>query len=75
MPLYKNLGRNSGVYSYDIGREYIIITFNTGASYEYTYGSAGISSVEELKKLAVGGSGLNSYINKHVKYKYSRKLK
>ncbi len=74
MPLYKNWGGNSGVHSYEVGSDYIIVTFNTGVSYEYTYSSAGASHIEILKNLANKGSGLNSYINKNVKNNYSRKL-
>ena len=74
MPLYKNLGGDSGVYSYEIGNKRIIVTFSSNMSYEYTYSSAGSDHIEKMKTLAVQGQGLNSYINKHVRTKYSRKF-
>lgn len=63
-----------GIYSYQSMNNKIIITFTTGESYEYTYDSAGSLHIEKMKSLAKAGKGLNSYINKYVKYKYSRKL-
>ncbi|MBO6881879.1 hypothetical protein [Winogradskyella sp.] len=72
MARYRNLGGDSGVYSYEIGNNSIIVTFSTNASYEYTYESAGARHIENMKRLAQQGHGLNSYINKHVKKGYSR---
>lgn len=40
--------------------------------YYYTYNSAGKNKIEDMKKLALSGSGLNTYINKH-KPRYSEK--
>lgn len=74
MAWYKNLGGDSGIDSYNVGADRIIITFTTGASYEYTYHSAGVDHIENMKSLAKQGQGLNSYINKYVKKRYSRKL-
>lgn len=74
MAWYKNLGGDSGIDSYNVGLDRIIITFNTGASYEYTYHSAGVDHIENMKSLAKQGQGLNSYIYKYVKKRYSRKL-
>lgn len=75
MPRYKNLGRDSGVYSYEIGNDRIIVTFSTSSTYEYTYSSAGSQHVENMKSLATNGQGLNGYINNNVKYNYSRKIR
>lgn len=74
MPLYRNSGGDSGVYSYEIGNDRIIVTFSTNVTYEYTYASASLQHIENMKDLAKLGQGLNSYINKHVKKRYSRKL-
>lgn len=74
MVLYRNLGGDSGVRSFEIGDDRIIVTFSTNVSYEYTYVSAGIKHVENMKSLAAQGQGLNSYINKYVKKGYSRKF-
>ncbi|MDD7887106.1 hypothetical protein [Flavivirga sp. 57AJ16] len=72
MTWYKNLGGDSGIASYEIGADKITITFSTNVSYEYTYDSAGVDHIENMKSLAKNGQGLNSYINKYVKKRYSR---
>lgn len=73
MQQYKDIDHDSGVISYDIGDTYIRVWFSgTARSYTYSYSSAGIGHVEEMKKLAIAGEGLNAYINKFVKFKYER---
>lgn len=73
MHRYMNLGGNSSVELYEIGHDYIAVTFyNSSKVYKYTYNSAGKDAVEYMKKLAKCGSGLNEYINCFVKYKYER---
>tara|TARA_R110002050_G_scaffold202806_1_gene338024 strand:- start:22178 stop:22438 length:261 start_codon:yes stop_codon:yes gene_type:complete len=74
MALYRNSRGDSGVYSYEIGSNKIIVTFNSNVSYEYTYQSASIEHIENMKSLAKQGQGLNSYINKYVKKRYSKIL-
>jgi hypothetical protein len=73
MERYRNLSGSSAVAGYEIGSDYIIIQFNGGSIYTYDYGSAGRLNVETMKTLAARGSGLNSFINSNVKYKYSSK--
>ena len=51
------------------------IQFTTGAMYEYNYSRTGSYHIENMKRLAMAGSGLNSYINTNVKYSYSRKIR
>lgn len=72
MERYANTNGNSGVSRYEIGSNYIWVEFTTGIIYEYTYASAGSSHIENMKSLALSGSGLNSYIMKYVKKNYSR---
>ena len=74
MTKYRNLGGDSGVSSYEIGTDRIIVTFSSNVSYEYTYRSANVEHVENMKSFAKQGHGLNSYINKYVKKGYSRIL-
>lgn len=72
MERYRNSSGNSGVYGYEVGNDFIRVKF-TGNSkiYQYSYqGKAGSYHVENMKTLARNGSGLNSYINSYVKYKY-----
>lgn len=71
MERYKNLGRDSGVEAYEIGIGYITVKFReTFRTYTYSSRKAGSHHVEQMKRLARRGHGLNAYINRHVKYKY-----
>lgn len=71
MERYKDTGGDSGVSSYEIGSDYIAVKFSgTGKIYTYSYRKAGRIHVENMKQLAQKGSGLNSYINRHVKNLY-----
>jgi hypothetical protein len=72
MEKYRNLSGKSGVHSYEIGNDYIRVNFfGNLKTYQYSYqGKAGQSHVEKMKYLASTGSGLNSYIDQFVKYKY-----
>lgn len=71
MESYGNSSGNSGVYGYEIGNDYIRVKFSgTSKIYTYSYRKAGSHHVENMKVLARSGSGLNSYINSYVKFKY-----
>ena len=71
MERYKNLNGDSGVTNFEIGTDWIKVWFNKW--YLYTYASAGSSNIEEMKKLAVAGRGLNSFIKKNVNKSYASK--
>lgn len=73
MEKYQNLGGDSGVIFYEINDESIKVWFNDGKWYFYTYTSAGSSNIEEMKRLAQQGQGLNAYINQYVRDKYESK--
>lgn len=70
MKKYANLNGSSGVDAYEYGSDYIRVQFTTGAVYTYSYASAGSENIETMKVLADSGRGLNSFINKYVKFKY-----
>lgn len=70
MPLYSNISGNSNITAYNIGPDFIQVMFGNGEVYNYTYDSAGEDNVEEMKRLAESGSGLNSYILAYVKEDY-----
>ncbi|GGH14819.1 hypothetical protein FAZ19_07155 [Sphingobacterium alkalisoli] len=73
MERYRNLGGDSAVLAYAIGSEFISVQFRgTAKIYTYSYRKAGRTHVDAMKKLASTGQGLNSYINKNVKFKYDR---
>ena len=73
MTPYKNLGGNSGVRAYEIGPDFIRVQFSDNSIYLYTYASAGSHNIEHMKRLAVDGRGLNSFITTNVRYDYARK--
>lgn len=70
MQQYKGANRNTGVIAYQIGDGHIAVQFRDGSLYLYTNHSAGKAAIDEMKKLAVKGVGLTTYINQHVKDKY-----
>lgn len=71
MERYSNRSGSSGVSAYEIGNDFIVVKFSgTFRTYTYSYRRAGSAHVENMKRLAKNGSGLNSYINRHVKNLY-----
>lgn len=74
MERYKDIKGDSGVQSYEIGSDYIIVQFIHDGSYLYNYKIPGSSHVERMKKLAVKGQGLSTYISKNIKKKYAEKI-
>lgn len=73
MERYKNIDGDSGVIEYEYGTDYIRVKFSTGATYLYTYGSAGSYHIDNMKILARRGDGLNAYINANVRKNYEKK--
>lgn len=73
MTKYKNLSKNSGVKAFEIGTDYIKVQFINSLIYLYNYSKPGRSYVEEMKKLAEKGIGLNTYISKYIKKNYAKK--
>jgi hypothetical protein len=74
MPQYKNLEGNSGVTAYQIGSDSIAVVFGQDDTYVYSYASAGKRAIEKMKKLAMSGKGLSTYISRAVKDKFEKKL-
>lgn len=68
--IYSNLGGNSSVTAYEIQPCSINVQFNGGRWYSYSYSKAGMTHVENMKKLATQGVGLCSYIQRKAKYLY-----
>lgn len=77
MEKYKNLGGDSNVNGYEFDADSITIEFKTGKLRFYLYDSVnpGGVYVTEMKRLAVQGHGLNSYIGKNLRSasSYSKK--
>lgn len=73
MERYRNSSGGSGVSAYEIGVDHILVKFSgTARVYRYSYRRAGQHHVENMKRLAKSGSGLNSYINTNVKNLYDK---
>ena len=74
MTPYQNSSGNSGVTGYEIRRESIVVEFGQSGKYVYDYDTTGREHVEEMKVLALEGRGLATYINKHVRKRFVRKI-
>ena len=78
MSSYYSVGKKTGVRSSVIGYEYgigfIIVQFNDGYQYTYTYDSCDVDHVEAMKILADAQEGLNGYINRYRPIYASKKL-
>ena len=59
---------------YVLGPTFIRVWFEKDGSYEYNDSRPGRDHVEAMKRLAEEGRGLATYINRHVRENYSRKL-
>ena len=73
MERYRDIDGDSGVAAYEVGPDYIRVQFKDGSVYLYTYASAGSHNIEQMKKLAAAGDGLNAFIIKNVRKRYARK--
>jgi hypothetical protein len=71
MEKYADIDNDSGVIGYEIQATSITVWFSgSPRSYTYSYGGAGQHHVEQMKRLARSGDGLNAYINENVKFQY-----
>lgn len=71
--IYKNLDGDSGIVRFDYGSDWIEIEFRGGSLYRYTNASAGSGNIDEMKRLADLGDGLNSFIMRNAKNSYASK--
>ena len=74
MPHYGDKSGDSGVASYEVGPDFIIVRFKEGHGYLYNDAAPGRRRVESMKRLAARGQGLSTYISKHVRDNYAAKL-
>lgn len=73
MKLCKDVSKNSGILAYEISNDFIKIKFKDGEVYTYNYKKPGKPAIKEMKKKAVQGEGLATYINKFVRDDYWKK--
>jgi len=74
MEKYRNHGKDSGVFAFQIDNDSITIQFQDKSTYLYNYVRPGQQAVEHMKMLARAGEGLNSFINRSVRKNYFEKL-
>lgn len=75
MKPYRDVDHDSGVAAYDDGAGSMLVQFKDGAVYEYTDASAGAANIAEMTRRAAAGDGLNAFITKHVRKRYSRRVR
>jgi hypothetical protein len=66
MKTYENAGEDSTIVAFDIGDDSITVKYMDGSVYLFTYRSAGSMNVEQMKKYANFGHGLNGFIRRFV---------
>lgn len=74
MTPYRDWDRDSGIRAYAIGSTHVDVAFKDGAVYRYTSLSAGQANIDRMIVLAHAGDGLNEFINRAVKKRYSERL-
>jgi hypothetical protein len=72
---YKNRSSCSGVSAYEIGEDYIKVEFADGPLYLYNHQTPGMRKVEKMKRLAVAGKGLSTFISRNVRDDYAARLR
>ena len=74
MQRYKNQSGKSAIRAYEIYEKSIVIEFRYAGKYLYNYDQPGPEHVEEMKRLAVEGKGLSTYITQNVRKLFAKKL-
>jgi len=75
MKKYRSADLDTGVIAYETEADSISVKFRGGSVYVYTNKSAGPAAIAEMKILAEKGVGLTTYINRHVREHYEKKLR
>lgn len=74
MEAYLNKSGISGVVGYEIGSDFIKVKFKgNNCVYLYNYKAPGAAHVETMKKKAIDGIGLGTYISQYVNKNYFHK--
>lgn len=74
MEAYQNKSGLSGVIAYEIGSDFIKVKFQkNNCVYLYNYQIPGARHVEAMKKKAINGIGLATYISRNVGEDYFSK--
>lgn len=67
MQTYRDWDKDSNIEAYEIDNDSITVKFRDGQFkfYKYTTRSTSSSNISEMKRLALQGDGLNSFISKN----------
>jgi hypothetical protein len=71
---YADRSGASGVFAYALGEGFIDLWFRDGVRYRYDASAPGPEHVAEMRRLAQAGKGLATYVNRHVRTDFARKL-
>ena len=74
MTPYRDWDQDSGIRAYELGPSYMDVAFKDGAIYRYTSVSAGQANIDRMIVLARAGDGLNQFITRAVRNRYSERL-
>jgi hypothetical protein len=75
MQRYANRDGNSGVVAFATGPLGLAVEFTNGAVYVYDLEHPGAEAVAEMKRLARAGQGLSTYISRHVRENFAKRLR
>ncbi len=73
MESYRNLSGTSGIAAFELGSDFVRVRFLDNSVYLYSCRSAGRGNIDQMKRLAVAGRGLNTFINTAVRKAYERR--
>lgn len=74
MKRYRDLTGHSGVEAYEILDDAIVVAFKGGGVYRYDVRHPGRLAVAVMKRLAVEGRGLSTYITRNIGDDFAEKI-
>jgi hypothetical protein len=75
MRRYANLDGRAGVLEYEIGPDWILLRFRDRPElYLYNRDRPGIGKVLQMKRLAIAGRGLTTFVNQRVRDHYAERI-
>lgn len=72
---YKNAGGKSVVARFEVAKDAITVVFTNHTVYRYTNQSATPGNIAEMKKLALAGKGLGTFIESKAKDLWLQKIR
>jgi hypothetical protein len=75
MKRYANLDGRCGVLEFEIGPDWILLRFRDRPElYLYNRDKPGIGKVLQMKRLALAGRGLTTFVNQRVRDNYAERI-